>query len=317
MEADSSESVPSESVNRVGFIVNQMSGGGLSKSDRLFIEDLREKLVADISYTSPVTGATQCLTDLSQYSELWIVGGDGTLSQVVNRLAALAHEPAPVVHVLPTGTGNDFAFSLGITGSLDAVIKRLRSGATKMVDVGRVEWVDCGRDEWNERSFINAMGIGLDAAVALRAELLKARFGKSAYVIASLVALLKRRRVDASVQFNEERLSSRFLLAAICNGRRAGAGFFLTPDAIIDDRQLDLCLLEDVGLLRALWLLPMVKAGRHRGKEWARLRRLTRGHFLIAGGGTPMHIDGESVSEAVSEVSVKLNDRQVAFRVFN
>lgn len=305
-------------VSRTGFIINPMAGGGLPKNDLAAIENLRRELNADVAFTHPLSGAMKCLPGLRQYDSLWIAGGDGTLSQIVNRLVEGSDnnpdERLPVIHLLPTGTGNDFAFALGIDGAVEVTGAELRIGEQVEVDCGMVEWRDEGESEYRRHAFINAMGIGLDAAVAIRAEKLKRRFGKSSYHLAALLALAGLHPSAARMVLDGTPSERRILMLSICNGPRAGAGFFLTPDAELDDGLLDVCAVDSVGFVRALRFLPKVKEGRHQGIPEVMLSR-AREVDIRFGRPLPMHIDGEVISQGVTDASIMLSTQRLRFAV--
>ncbi len=155
-----------------------------------------------------------------------IGGGDGTLSMALPHL--LGRDVT--VGVLPLGTGNDFARSLGIPPTLEAACDTIAAGYTARVDVGLA----------NGRPFLNAASLGLASAIAKRlTPNLKRRAGKLAYPVAAMAELWEHQpfRVLLRTDAGEERLD--VLQLVVGNGRYHGAGNVVAPDAVLDDRRLD------------------------------------------------------------------------------
>jgi diacylglycerol kinase family enzyme len=101
------------------------------------------------------------------------------------------------------------------------------------------------------------------------------------------------------------RRSSRNLLIAVGNGRSAGGGFFLTPDASVDDGLLDVCVIEKVSVPQILRLMPRVLRGRHQGVSQVSFHR---GRTISITSPEPffVHADGEIVGRGVNNVSLGL-----------
>ncbi len=232
------------------------------------------------------------------------VGGDGTLNEVANGLRG-DHRG---VGIIPAGSGNDFIKSLYTPRQLSQALDVILGGKVRRVDVGRITCTssspDEGTVETRERIFINGVGVGFDAAVAAKMRTIKYLSGTAVYVLAVLQTLGKysasRFKVAAD---NVERISSN-LLIAIGNGRCAGGGFYLTPDAVVDDGCLDLCVIEDLSVQRILRLMPLVMLGRHkRVREVSFLRakeriRIEADHSFF------VHADGEVVGQGVDLVEI-------------
>jgi YegS/Rv2252/BmrU family lipid kinase len=153
-------------------------------------------------------------------------GGDGTLSCAAGLLAGTG----AVLAVLPLGTANDFARSLGIPDDLSRAAAIAARGRVRRVDVGRA-----GR-----RAFLNAASVGASSAVTRRLHPeLKRRAGKLAYPVAGAAALGER-PFRARIEWDDEVLELRALQIVIGNGRYHGGGRIVAPRARIDDRALDL-----------------------------------------------------------------------------
>ena len=152
-------------------------------------------------------------------------GGDGTVSCAVGHL--LGRDVT--LGVLPLGTGNDFARSLGIEGSVEAGCDVIARGFTARVDVGLA----------NGRPFLNAASLGLATAIAKRlTQQLKQRMGKLAYPVAAATQLWAHQPFRVRMKTDTEPFELDVLQLVVGNGRYHGAGNMVAPDAALDDRRL-------------------------------------------------------------------------------
>lgn len=159
-------------------------------------------------------------------------GGDGTLAAVAGALAG----GRAALGVLPLGTANDFARSLGIdAGDLAGAARVVAGGVVRRVDVGRV----------GERAFLNAASAGVSSGVARRVDAeLKQVAGALAYPVAGAAEAAQvepfrvRLSVDGAIR---EGLALQVLVG---NGRFHGGGRLVAPEAALDDRLLDVYAVE-------------------------------------------------------------------------
>lgn len=162
-------------------------------------------------------------------------GGDGTINEVF--AAAYAHElpESGSLGLLPLGTANDFARSAGIPADdLTAALRIAANAPPRRIDAGFV----------NGRLFVNLVTGGFGSRVTNETDpKLKQRLGGLAYAITGIARFAE--LSESQGAFRAEGLSweGRFLAVAIGNGRRAGGGIPLCPNALIDDGLLDLMIL--------------------------------------------------------------------------
>ncbi|NJN82924.1 MAG: hypothetical protein HC802_12025 [Caldilineaceae bacterium] len=188
-------------------------------------------------------------------------GGDGTISEVMNGLARAtpAGETVGKLGILPLGTGNDFADIIGCQRNLFEAAQLIGRGRTRRVDLGYAKIV--GPDIQRDRYFDNNMGVGFEAHVTLESYSVKWLSGVSLYVVAALKSLRSYHAPQVEMSWEDEggRLqhhSQRVLLVTVGNSPRTGGGFYLTPDALLDDGLLDIGILDNVSRWRILGLLP-------------------------------------------------------------
>lgn len=187
---------------------------------------------------------------------LFVAGGDGTLNETMNGLAAAGALDRITVGVIPFGTGNDFATALGIPAEIDEALDTLLEGRELRADLGQV----------NGRVFVNTSGGGFIAEVSVAATpQLKSVAGRLAYLIGGAQALIEFEPVQAviSLQPGNQRIAHGLYAFAVCNSRLIGGGRLIAPAAIINDGLLDVCLIQEMSALEFVALARKVADGEH------------------------------------------------------
>jgi diacylglycerol kinase family enzyme len=161
----------------------------------------------------------------------------------------------------------------------------------------------------NGRSFLNSLGVGIDANIAATAERMKRTTflrGHALYYASSLTELIfhYNRCPELHVTIDGEEHDRRlYAMAAVNLGPTAGGGFKINPGADPHDGLLDLCLIWKPSQLRALRLLPMVEKGKH--TDQPEVRRLRVRAVTMASAQTIYaHLDGEVMRADRFEVSI-------------
>lgn len=235
------------------------------------------------------------------------VGGDGTLQEVANGLIGTDK----LMGIIPAGSGNDLIKSLGIPAATEPAVDIILAGKERRIDAGRVSCStehEANADDPGGRYFVNGVGVGFDAAVAARTQQIPRLTGTALYLAAVFQTLGSYQSPLYRVMMNGDVIESRHLLIAIGNGRCAGGGFFLTPEAAVDDGLLDVCLISEARIPRILTLMPRAMSGRHGSAREVRFSR-TDEIRLSAESGFYVHADGEVVGRNVRSVAVKVIPR--------
>ncbi len=277
----------------IHLILNPASGKG--RGGRQARRILQHLAAIGVHVKEYVTGGRGHATDIARQLPddnlpLLVLGGDGTLNEVINGLRARSHPVA----VLPLGTGNDFARLMGLR-TVEHALHAFANGTTRRVDAAVIDVVEEGGAVLRRR-FINSMGIGFDAAVAV--DVSRASFGSGIlpYLLAVFRVLRHFASVTATMVYNNEEQASTLFLACIGNGTTSGGGFKLTPLASPDDGLLDLCHVRHVGTRRVLQVLPRAVNGSHlRAPE---VHSARAAHYDIElDDPLPVHCDGEILTE--------------------
>lgn len=212
-----------------------------------------------------------------------VCGGDGSLC----RAAPALIDGGVALGILPMGTANDLARTLGIPTDLEAAAGVIVAGHRRLIDVGTV----------NDRPFFNVASLGLSAelAAALSPEL-KRRWGRAGYALAALKVLARARRFSAWIGEDGGGTRVRTLQIAVGNGVFYGGGTVVAAEAAIDDGHLDLYSLE----MRTVWklalMLPTFRSGSH--GVWSEVRTARGTAFEIRTHRPyPVNADGELLAE--------------------
>lgn len=171
-------------------------------------------------------------------------GGDGTINEVATALTDVKTTPVPTLGLLPLGTANDFATSAGIPSELDKALRLAIVGHAVPIDIARVN---------NKTCFINMATGGFGTRITSETpEKLKAALGGVSYLIHGLLRpdTLKADRCEISGQ--DFHWQGDALVIGIGNGRQAGGGQQLCPQALINDGLLQLRIFTAEELLPSL-----------------------------------------------------------------
>jgi YegS/Rv2252/BmrU family lipid kinase len=190
----------------------------------------------------------------AEHDLLVVVGGDGTLNEVVNGVAGTGAELA----VLPAGTGQDFGRTHGIPGRFDEAVQVALGGTTRTVDLGRA------RLAGGDRYFANVGSVGMSGAVAERANSMsKALGGRLTFYYALAREFLTWRNTEVAVSFDGGERRGRMHDVIVANGQWHAGGMRLAPGAEPDDGLFDVVLVGDVTKLDFVTTSPKLYSGRH------------------------------------------------------
>jgi diacylglycerol kinase (ATP) len=264
------------------------------------LDRLRDAGIAVIAET--FSGPDEVVTDILRRAEeadaIVLCGGDGTLNSAA---PALLQTGLPM-GILPMGTANDLARTLGIPDDLEAAAELIVKGGLRAIDIGLV----------NDHPFFNVASIGLsvDLARGLTPDL-KRRWGRLGYAVSGLKVLAKARRFSAWITEGEDTIHTKTLQIAIGNGVHYGGGNVVEESAEIDDGHLDLYSLE----MRNVWKLALgmrtFRSGTH--GAWTDVRTLRGREFEIA---TRIPREVNADGELVTTTPARFRQMRRAIRVF-
>lgn len=284
---------------RCAVIANPAAGGGRTRKVLGGLWDrLRASLGEDTTlFCTQRAGeagelARQALQQGARH--LVIVGGDGTIHEVVNGIRSHAEELAPdlSVSIIGTGTGCGLARSLGIPLDLASQLAIAQGANSRRIDLGRVTLERASRSYW----FVNECQVGIGAEVVRRTSgSTKAMGGSLTYVLTTLPLLFRypNQTVVLSLDNGAER-SMPVTGIALGNGAITGGGMRLTPKAVLDDGLIDVLMIKGPSILRRLMDMSRVSSGTHidsPGCEYLQAGRVA----ISSVADVPVSADGELV----------------------
>lgn len=196
-------------------------------------------------------------------------GGDGTLNEVINGIGEnLGHAR---VGLIPLGTGNDFARTIGVPADLEAAIDLIAAGETRAVDLVRVT-------SDKVRYFVNVSAGGFSGLVdeKLTPEM-KKTWGPLAYLRGAAAALSELRAYRTTLAFdNSKTLTLDLYNVVVANGRYIAGGRMIAPEASIDDGRLDVVLIRQRPAPELALLAAQVAMGTHLSSDAVIFRRAAK-----------------------------------------
>jgi YegS/Rv2252/BmrU family lipid kinase len=242
-------------------------------------------------------------------TRLVVVGGDGSVNEVVNGIAD-AH--GVELSVIPRGTGWDFVRTFDIPRDLDAAVDVALSGSVREIDLGAVTYRTWGGED--ARSvFANVASAGISGAIAQRANASsKALGGKVSYYWATLAVFVGWQTGDMRVTVDGESRSGKMIDAVVCNGRYLGGGMMMCPEAEPDDGVFDVLLIGDVTKRDLLLVLPKTYKGNH--LPHPRLE-LLRGKVVTVESAEPLPIELDGEQPGTTPARFEVLPRALRLRV--
>ena len=239
----------------LGIIINPKSGKKAFRAQRLYLWKLlkarREPFVYRVTkYENHAIELGRELVEEKNCTEILVLGGDGTISEVINGIMRANLTPEQRANIkfgiMPRGTGNDFARHWGLTKDFKHSLEIFFAGKAKPLDVGCVTY-------WrnkieHHRYFINSLGFGFDPLVCRMANELKYYIGSHHvnYFFALFGALAKYKSPHVRLDVKGDTLvEGKMFVAAVSNGSYVGGGMRLNPQADPSD-----------GVLHAIFLTP-------------------------------------------------------------
>ena len=220
--------------------------------------------------------------ELSRQSISGVVafGGDGFIHEIIQHVV-----PRQIpLGVIPCGTGNDFARSIGVqrlslTGQLDRIV----GNDPQFIDLGRV----------GQTWFAAILSSGFDALVNERANVMRWPKGRMRYNVAMIEKIVALKAHSYRIALDGEFIDVQATLVTVANGASYGGGMKICPDAKIDDGYFDVMVLAEVSRTELLKVFPKVYSGKHVGHPAVTIYRCRE--IEIIGSGSSF-ADGEPIS---------------------
>jgi len=239
-------------------IINPRAGGGRALKRMLTLKRECPEAFDSIPWleAETVSEAALFLHQLPSASRVLVAGGDGTVNRLLASVISNSHQLA----LMPLGSGNDLARSLGLNRlSARQCLDIARGQSVRCIDTGQV-WLNQSQDY-----FVSSLCAGFDASICQRVQLAPKRLkGFGRYLYATLTALARLEAWDIKVSAADLVVHEGMaLFASTLNTPSFGAGMPAAPHARIDDGALDVIAAGSFSRLGALAMLPRLLTGRH------------------------------------------------------
>ena len=291
------------------FIVNTQARNGNAEYIWNVVKDVlkREAIQYKAFETSFEGHATELAQKLCQLDEekvnIIILGGDGTINEVVNGITDF-HKVR--LGVIPTGTGNDFARNLGIKGATEDIIHDiLKCEKGTRIDLGVISW----DQQKKRRLFCISSGIGFDALVCkyamtsrVKKVLNSIKMGKLAYLLLTIRSLFAIQTFDVKVSFGngKDKNFKDVIFAVGMNLRAEGGGVPMAPSSNPFDGLLPFCIAADIPKCILPICLIRLVLGKHERLKYFHIHN-EASCYIKTDSQVVLHADGEYLGD-VSEV---------------
>lgn len=286
----------------VRFLVNPASGRGTGASHLDRIRVLASRAGAGLVVSRKVEDLAKAARRAAEdgIERLLVAGGDGTMHHASQGLAGT---PC-ALGVVPLGTGNDLAATLGIPPDLDAAVRRALEGEIRSIDLARVGETYC----------VGYAGVGFDSEVTRFANGVKILKGPLVYFYSVIHTLVTFEPPRMKVVHDEGTFAGKVMFVTVNNLPRFGGGMRIAPDARIDDGLLDLVIVGEIPKATLLSVFPKVYGGTHVSHPAVTMARTRRAEITLDrdltmyGGGEPVQpvAAGEAVTVEVVPAGLRV-----------
>lgn len=278
---------------KIFIIWNPFAGGKAQKickqlTTRLSSDEI-EYQVFDTNESKSATATVKEFLN-ETFSDLIIIGGDGTINEAVNGLKY----DIPVA-ILPAGTGDDFIKNVSIGKTLDEQIENSINGKIERIDLGQC----------NDRKFVNGVGIGFDGQIVedMASKRVPLLTGHAAYYYHVLRILGGYRERLFRYSIDESNFEKDLILLTVGNGTTFGGGFKLMPEANINDGLLEICEIGKVSGLRRFLNIHKLSGGTHGSLKEVHFHK-AKSIYIESNNQLFAHIDGERMAQPPFEIKV-------------
>jgi len=287
----------------IRFLVNPAAGRGSGGSHIHRLRVLASRHGAGLAMSRSAGDLTVLARRAAEegVERLIVAGGDGTM-----QLAAQGIAGTPcALGVVPLGTGNDLAGTLGVPPELEPAVARAVAGEVRAIDLVRVGGM--GGAGGTATLAVGYAGVGFDGEVTRFANQVKVLRGPLVYPYAVIHTLATFQPPAMRIEHDEGSFAGRAMFVVAANLPRFGGGMRIAPDARIDDGLLDLVVVREVPRRVLLGIFPKVYTGKHVGHPAVSIVRTRRASIALDrtmtmyGGGEPIR---EVAAGEVMEVSI-------------
>lgn len=268
---------------KILFIINKTSGTDRQKKLAGCIQQHLNlhRFAYELAYTAFPAHATELAREAAQsgHSLIVAVGGDGSVNEVANGILGTG----AVLAILPKGSGNGLARALGIPSSTRQALALINAGHVRSIDVGFA----------NGRLFLSNAGVGFDAFIARQFADKKQR-GLINYAKLVMRAFWNYESLEYLLEVDGQQFREKAFFVTVANGNQFGYNFKIAPNAVLDDAQLDVCVMRPLHFLNLPPLSIRSLQGKLDNSQYVKFYRGSR-IALSCDALKWMQLDGEAI----------------------
>lgn len=272
-------------------LVNPVAQSGKCRDKGILSHDILKKQYkqnVELKFTEYQGHAFEIAQNSQNFDSIIAVGGDGVVHEIAGGLMHMNKEKRPAFGVIPVGSGNDYARSLGMSFNVKKAISQLMCAKLMPVDVGKC----------NDQYFVETLSFGLDAGIAIDTMEARKKHNQKGFVLYFKCGLNRIKNYFNFYNFeiktdDGQNIKGKSLIMAIQIGPTYGSGFKITPDAKLDDGYFNICYTNgDFGRAKALCVFAMAAKGFHVKRKNVKFAKAKNLHLSIDRV-VPCQLDGE------------------------
>ncbi len=288
-------------MRKILFVVNPVAGNGDGKKLIPILKDEFRYCDNEIIVSMKNGIITQIVKEkLSEdkYTDIIAVGGDGTLTEVLNGIIDLDIN----IGIIPIGSGNDFSKTIKINKNIESCIDIIKRNHVRKIYTGNINGIN----------FINVIGIGIDAAILNYKDNSKFLKGKLNYLVSTIKGIFNYSPDEKKIYIDGKLIKAMSIFIAVGNGMYIGNGMKITPNSNVENEKFGICIISDLSKYTLLKSITKLYKGIHSEVDGV---EMYEGKEIIIDfeKETAVDIDGNLVK--CNSVCIKKNKLRVNFLV--
>ncbi len=285
---------------KILFIINPVAGHGKTIEMLPIIKNKMSSVSDIIDYDIQVSKNVGDISEIVKdsfatgVSEFVAVGGDGSLSEMINGLT-FPCDNIPSIAILPLGSGNDFVKNTIEKKEIDQIFESIIQNKKTLIDVGKV----------NDYYFINVCSFGIDGPIIKDTDKLKKIMpGQLSYLTSTIKGGITFKPSLVDVKVDGEIYTGKMILIAIGNGKYIGGGMNICPEAKYDDGLLEVCLVNNVSKLKFIRKISKIYSGQLNEIEEVSYIKGKEIYIEVQGHQYLINADGNLLGQTPARISI-------------
>ena len=285
---------------KIMFIINPVAGHGKTIEMLPIIKNKMSSVSDIIDYDIQVSKNVGDISEIVKdsfatgVSEFVAVGGDGSLSEMINGLT-FPCDNIPSIAILPLGSGNDFVKNTIEKKEIDQIFESIIQNKKTLIDVGKV----------NDYYFINVCSFGIDGPIIKDTDKLKKIMpGQLSYLTSTIKGGITFKPSLVDVKVDGEIYTGKMILIAIGNGKYFGGGMNICPEAKYDDGLLEVCLVNNVSKLKFMRKISKIYSGQLKEIEEVSYIKGKEIYIEVQGHQYLINVDGNLLGQTPARISI-------------